>query len=699
MLITFNSRANKREKKIKQPEHLTTIPNSPLCDPKEADTLAMSPVIPKPRTPPNVKVIVSSNDFYRFKDTCRSKNGCLTCKIRKKKCDETRPVCSDCQRLKKKCTWVDYETMTEEEIKKLKESVEREESQRKLRKRKSKEKPNSPDKRKRHDSDTGDPLTAFGYDAAPDEKKTATADSPTLLSLMSPGEIKNEHNGYHSPSSPSAFLNLLREISGSQSPNQLIPTGKKCGEIEDYSGLDFQHLVTSPSFASFVESLDRTSSTYANLISDSNTFLTPLPASPPSYIPELKDSTCSYLYNYYVEVLSKLVSIAPSSQNDSNSYQKVFLPLAHRDKGVLYSILAWSGFHLGGHWSEEGTKFADYALRHIKLNEQDNDRQSILNKLATLLILCGAEICKGDVNNWPIYLNWGWKLLASNGGILKFNNSKEEHWLISNFAYHDLLASSSIERGTYFPSQDYDEIFKDRNGFSRGSLNPLVGISKKLYRIIGDICTLLYQSKKILREFYQLDSPPSDDSHHSPIEEEVLDDVDSDISDHGRASRLLQSVIEKVKLLEKEIEESKPEKQDLIDLTDQELELQLTLFEAFQLSSKLFLRQSIMKCNPSMLESQVLNNDLIKCLDILVGTSVQASLVFPIFISGIHCVSKHSREVMSARIEEYMKLYGMWNVSRVKFLMERIWEENPTGNQVVDWHNLLKEFGWDLNFA
>ena len=30
-----------------------------------------------------------------------------------------------------------------------------------------------------------------------------------------------------------------------------------------------------------------------------------------------------------------------------------------------------------------------------------------------------------------------------------------------------------------------------------------------------------------------------------------------------------------------------------------------------------------------MLESQVLNNDLIKCLDVLVGTSVQASLVFP----------------------------------------------------------------------
>ena len=84
------------------------------------------------------------------------------------------------------------------------------------------------------------------------------------------------------------------------------------------------------------------------------------------------------------------------------------------------------------------------------------------------------------------------------------------------------------------------------------------------------------------------------------------------------------------------------QQQRFVGLTDQELELQLTLFEAFQLC-KLFLRQSIMKCNPSMLESQVLNNDLIKCLDVLVGTSVQASLVFPIFISGIHCVSDTTR--------------------------------------------------------
>ena len=126
--------------------------------------------------------------------------------------------------------------------------------------------------------------------------------------------------------------------------------------------------------------------------------------------------------------------------------------------------------------------------------------------------------------------------------------------------------------------------------------------------------------------------------------------------------------------MEKEIDESRPESDDLVGLTDEELELQLTLFEAFQLSAKLFLNQSIMKCNPSMLESQVIKNDLIKCIDILLGTPVQASLVFPVFMAGIHCVTNHDRGEMKKRMDEFMKLYGPWNVRRAKFIVEKVWD-------------------------
>lgn len=794
MIVTFNSRSQKTEGNQINSETTATS--------NTTTTVATKVVKQKlQERPKNVKHINGSKDYYKFKDG-RSRNGCLTCKVRKKKCSEEKPVCNDCLRFGKNCIYIN-DSMSEQEIKDLKKSVELQERNQKLRKRKPKSKksiaksalatpdthssdsisPISPVPRKKPkrlntvDVDANrtideslDPFKVFSYKSTLQPTVNPVSpghsippNSPAIQNLIHPaGTLQEQEFPPQKPlrylenatketevieeiipegstgleiSSPSTFLTFLRDLNSHHSHtshhhhvghidvhnghsqirgSDEIETDNEDDNLHKFQPLDdlenpeLREILTSPDFNDALESFENSSQlingsniSYTDLISSLNLFLhhPPIPPSP-TYIPELSDPTSSYLYNYYADVLSKKISIAPISQNESNSYQKVFLPLAHKDKGVLYAILAWSGFHLGGHWSEEGVRYLEYALDHLNKSMFDrphHDRQMILNMLATLMILCAAEICKGDVKNWSVYLHWGWKLLSSNGGILSFNKLKEEHWLISNFAYHDLLASSSSERGTYFPSEEYDFIFRDDDGFSSGNLNPLLGISKNLYRIIGDISTLLFESKKQLDIFYSREftgTPP-----RVAEEFEDVDDCESQISDHGKASQILLSVISKVKNLEKQIDESKPAAKDLVDLTDQELELQLTLFEAFQLSAKLFLRQSIMKCNPSMLESQVLNNDLIKCLDILVGTSVQASLVFPIFISGIHCVSRHDQELMRHRINKFIKLYGLWNVCRVSFVLQKIWKENPDGNKVVDWHNLLKELGWDINFA
>ncbi|AMD22385.1 HGR046Wp [Eremothecium sinecaudum] len=40
----------------------------------------------------------------------RSRNGCLTCRSRKKKCDERKPLCTSCRRNMLPCRWLDIET-------------------------------------------------------------------------------------------------------------------------------------------------------------------------------------------------------------------------------------------------------------------------------------------------------------------------------------------------------------------------------------------------------------------------------------------------------------------------------------------------------------------------------------------------------------------------------------------------------------
>ncbi|GEQ70505.1 hypothetical protein JCM33374_g4183 [Metschnikowia sp. JCM 33374] len=753
----------------------------------------------------------------RGRANIKSKTGCLTCKYRKKKCDETKPVCRDCRRFNKECVWVDHRTMNGEEIERLKTRVRDQESGRKMRKRVrisrsnlGKEPPEffSPSRSPELPLDTdvmslnhplGPPNSSYiphqlsvprgaslssksfaplhseirdspnfiplnqqggsalrptpqmdtNMRASPENNLSAF--SPTLLPNFPhipdipipeippnmplgstdgsphPQEALSPFEPLSQPRSPAAVLNFLKELSSfNWNPQEQSPS-----HIEDLSEDQNHHHagvspksegggssgISMPSFniPTFIEQMQTIShdfpAQFNNLASSFNATFSPSPRTSLSVLPEL-DQSGFHLYNYYSDVLSQKMCIAPNSQNESNSYQRVFLPLAQKDKGVLYGILAWAGFHLGGQWMVEGTKYAELALKHlcedISFNQGSQtieDRRVIINKLAAILIMCGAEICRGDVKFWSVYLQWGWKLLRDNGGILNFNNNKEEHWLISNFAYHDLLASSTSDRGTYFPNDIYDQIFLDPGGISSGNLNPLLGISKPLYKVIGDISSLFFESKQIISDYYNrprgglkvgeiyVVSPEDDGSVQS------FTDTNTEVSDHTKVAHLLNFINSKAHDLEVTLNTVKPNSRDLESLSDSELELQLTTFEAFQLSCKLYLRQAILKLNPSALECQILMNDLVKCLDILIDSPMQATLVFPTFIAGLFTVTDSGKAAMRTRFQTLITHYGPWNVVRVKSLVEKIWEENPHGDSVVDWNAILNRLNWDLNFA
>ncbi|EGV66617.1 hypothetical protein CANTEDRAFT_112329 [Yamadazyma tenuis ATCC 10573] len=299
-------------------------------------------------------------------------------------------------------------------------------------------------------------------------------------------------------------------------------------------------------------------------------------------------------------------------------------------------------------------------------------------------------------------MDWGSNLLHQIGGLGSFNKSKEEIWLISNFAYHDVLSSNKADRGLYFSGEQYDRIFS--HDLSNGIMHPLVGIAKDIYICIGMISTLVFETnQKLMTLNNELNEKNVSDSPKTEVGIGTSDinkfEEESDLSNHAKVNEILLSVKASAMELDAKIEAAKPNSEDLINLTDQEFEWQITLFETFKLSAKLYLRQAILRCNPSSLESQILTNDLVKCLDIILGSPVQTVLSFPVFMAGIHCVTVLDRQFMTARIEQYIRTYGPWSLTRVRAVIEKIWEFNPKGDTVVDWHGVLKEFGWEINFA
>lgn len=698
--------------------------------------------------PPDVKIF----NFTKKKN----KGGCITCKIRKKRCSEERPICADCERLCKTCVWA-TEDMSVEKIRELKKQVEESEK-------------NSRIKRTRPDKDVSGQVG--GDKPKKRKKKKDIKEKSEAHTLSNTEKVDSLLTNQESPMSISNFIdndipldpemqtrppqmkpmipvsstpissNLrnfpLRSFSPAQDSFSFSPKqwdfqngsenlfefnnffesnirnniDKYSDKITELDGDNQPESSTSGSTAlQRIDSFETLLNQNMQMPEPLNMDFSSIPKNPfPSNLN--LDNMGVKLYDYYQHRLARIMSIVPA---ESNYYLKVFLPMAAQNKGILYSILAWSGYHLGGDFEAEGTKYMSKALDFIKDTQVKTENET-LQRLANLLIMCGAEICKGDVRKWPVYLEWAAKIIKRRGGLYEFNKDKEQHWLMSSFAYHDILASSTSERGTYFPMEQYID-FVVNLGFG---VDPLHGIVKPMFNIIGEISTLVIETKKLLKftsnslgygimnddindadDDDELQNGGNGDSFEVP----GIDTPESDKLDYNGANAKLSryaslsKIMQRASLLENKINTAKPDPNDLNSFTSDELELQLTLFESFQLTAKLHLRQSVLRLNPSSLETQFILCELLKCLDVVLKSSVEGSLCFPLFIAGMNCTTKRDRRRMLARFKDIGERYSFKNLERAKTVMEQVWLVDPSGTRCVDWYEIVKRLGWDVSFA
>ena len=699
--------------------------------------------------------------IFRF-TTKKSRMGCITCKIRKKRCSQERPICADCRRLGKNCVWATDE-MTNENVKQLRRKVEEEERRSKRLKRCDNERKIQTNKTstspvvvddvhndrviQTHQTDI--PVEGDDDDDN-DDNELRTLDTESHGSFQTPVSTNLANfpaisaNHVTSPRFDSLTSKSLSPFDNFQEFQQLFEmnirnnysnspklqlledeyddSNKKTDDdthkdndndenaLADEDDND-DKVKTAPGAMSNEHRVVNTRSPSpfnleAFLSTPNMAFeITNVFSNMPSEI--TLDPIGATLFDYYKNKLSNIVSIVPA---ESNYYTNVFLPMAMVNKGVLYSIMAWAGYHMGGDFEREGTRYMDKALDYIKQTPIGSDSDA-LQRLASLLIMCAAEICKGDVTKWPVFLQWASKIIKDRGGLYKFRQDKEQHWLISSFAYHDILASSASERGTYFPVDDYDK-FIVNCGFG---VDPLQGIVKPLFNIIGEISTLATEAKRLLKissnslgDGIMHDDDEDDDNCNNNKDEESpdipgIDTPDSVNSAQGeriftKYSSLLQ-IMEKASALENKINIVKPDPSDLSEFGNHDLELQLTLFELFQFTAKLHLRQSVLRLNPSSLETQFILCELLKCLDIVLRSPVEASLCFPMFIAGMNCTTKKDRRMMLERFNDIIQRYSFKNLERAKTIMEQVWMIDPSGTKCVDWYEIVKRLGWDLSFA
>ncbi|CDK24496.1 unnamed protein product [Kuraishia capsulata CBS 1993] len=723
----------------------------------------------------------------------RSK-GCITCKVRKKGCDQMRPVCGSCARLNRVCKYRE-DGMTEEDVRRTKEKLRLLEEDAKKSKRR---KPNaSPSARENPVKSEQKPKKVQQIDAISQESRVVFNPlSPSFINYFSRDDTPTSFNLMDTPSGASSLshlpINHYGENFNSREYNNTDPSGSThapksqihmdgvktiASPSQDYLSLEES---LTPDFSIFREMAPEFAKAFQNaliyepVLSHQNSpqieevsevpvhDIYPTNPEPKIYhAPSMVQSTTlstlgplgRRLFAYYRDHLAVQISTVP---NEENLFLTSFLPMAHCDFGVLYGILGWSAFRIGGESMEKkGTFFISKALDYMRaspilvddekdpnyladvkqtidLNEEEEQelanesnekralelsktaekfalRDRIDMRFASYLIMIGAEVCRGDVTNWFKYLEYGAKLIKHSGGVYEYGReSRDRHFLVSSYAYHDMQSSSVNERSLHFSIEDYDSVWD----FFDFGIDALHGLSKPLYGLIAKINELSMKSRIMMKKVTSSIQKKS----QSPTATSPLDDKSSSSSVDFYANQLsqfdeaeqalfqtryevLKWVHDKSRELDKSLEEAKPNLNNIMGLSSKELELQLTLFEIFQLTAKIHLNQSVNKVNQSCLEIQYLNTQLIERLDVVLGTPVECCLCFPLFIAGMNCITERDRDLMRSRFENLKRRYSWKNVDRAEIIMLKFWELNPTGERFVDWYGIVKDLGWDLSFA
>lgn len=570
----------------------------------------------------------------------RSRSGCISCRKRKKKCDEIKPICTGCLNRNVVC-----------EYKQIASDMYGNGSEIRI------------EARLNAGSVIGSEIVV-----SPENKQTFPEKINTITNLRTlVGEtvMRILENNFSN-------LNSLFDHTSLQSKdNETTNLGDNA--TENFPSLDD----LLPIDSDFLNIIFEDQPQYLEL------FANPTPSIPQSLdlklpVP-LTFEELGYFEFYCKSILPNL-SILPQ---EFNYYTKIYIPIAFKEKSVLYTLVAWGcrmRKNINLNFQIENREADNYIVQvneFIDHNEKTLDREKFITNFVCYMLLVCMEVSFGDTTRWSHYFTCCFNMINKMPGNFRYLLSAcsiEGNLLAENFAYFDVLASQSNENGTFYPMADYHDLFS-QNNTTKIVHDPLQGCIRPLILLIGEVVSMLveYSSLQI-----SLDLPECD------------------------RFDVISKMMKKSEALDKSIRFAKPDLSCLqyLDSSD-ELESHLTLFEVYQLSSQIYLRQVIRKLPPVVPEIQVLAYNLKEDLKILITTpKLKNSLAFPMLLLGISAVSPGDRKEIIGMFKSLIQSCGyLSSYQKLMFVVQKIWDLNNNGSLYVDWFRVTKQLGWRLNLG
>lgn len=360
----------------------------------------------------------------------RARSGCFTCRKRKKKCDEVRPICGDCSRLDIGCVYPSPGGEgTNTKRKKLKESQ------------------NTPYISQPNSSH---PLLFVSPQQSVSIPTSQSHDlqSPEFLGKPKSFQQSSGMNCNHFPRAPgnnlfsdSLYPFDLLELS---LQNETMKNSELLRYYQDQG--DFPaHSVSSP--------VDR-----REILNESGCLTRSLKVTM-SYSPSTEELVQRFpgltrnAIMLFEDLRDRRSLNMPSSP--LNYYRPEFLVLALRCRATLYALLAWAGFHAG--LQSLGDTFFDEAFSLIL----SCDSQCLAKEdlLASILVLVAAVKLSSNAKASYDYMKWAATLFHSHEEIFDFVVSDALKWLLKNIAYEEILRLPTSQFPELFTSTEFEFIF------------------------------------------------------------------------------------------------------------------------------------------------------------------------------------------------------------------------------------------------
>ncbi|KAF9886027.1 hypothetical protein FE257_012083 [Aspergillus nanangensis] len=381
-----------------------------------------------------------------------TRSGCLTCKKRRKRCDEAKPTCHACTRLGLSCGGYGSMWAT----------------------------PLNPS------------AQVFQQDASPKRRRISLSPSTSIYSHESPDDFSSpaSASSFYLPSSPSSALSFYLP----PSPSSL----SGCDAVE----------ILSPTFPSdhFLD-FDNSPILEPKILSDVTVTL----PSPVRHISHLSNIETHYL-QYHMELGSKLLA---NLENDENPLRSLIIPRALSSPLLMKALCALSAMHFANRSQDNlcaQNTAADYYIQTLSglrsvLFDGPNGTPPDESIIAVGLLI-KYEIVRGSVQQWAVHLDALEKLLISRGGFDSFDRDTAEFlWGLFMYAQNIAKITNRKRISNRIPGAEKMTITR---------LDIYVGYTEEIIKIcsqIADLPSVIHDPMDFGAEIHTIDTTLRDWSH------------------------------------------------------------------------------------------------------------------------------------------------------------------------------------------